>query len=164
MNRNPLRDAIVANLALGDAAQQGGGRNNALQPARGLLPCSGQEPVSQAPMPDDGPCHGNEPATPEEDADLPGGALPGETDYLDAHDLIDWELAPFAATSYGAFRANSPDAEVIGRWLWVGEDGRVTGVPAPKFAVVLDPGRALVLRHPGIDAPSVIERLGLVAP
>lgn len=168
MKRDPLRDAIVAGLAAGGGAQQAGGADNSLQPAHGLLRRSGREDeVPPTPAP---------PATvlavgtgdPDQGGESVGGALPGETDYLDAHDLVDWEQAPFAATAWAIGRAHPrpgcPEPTPIARWLWVGADGLVTGTHAPAFGVQIHPGRGMTLRRPSADERPRIQRAGLCRP
>jgi len=147
-----------------DRAQQVGGASNDLPPAHGLPRGGGRDAAAPTADTGDSIRHGNGPATPDEDDALPGGALAGETDYLEAHTLVDWDEAPFAATAWGIGRPVHPDAESIARWLWVGADGNVTGTLAPNFGVVVHPGRGMTLRRPGIDGPKAIQRPGLVIP
>lgn len=157
-------DIVNAGNVSTGADQPAGVGNNSQQPAHGVPLRGGQEGDAARPDGDDFHC-GTGPD--DEDAEEgAGGALPGETDYLDAHDLVDWEQAPFAATAWAIGRraatAQDPEPAPIARWLWVGADDKVTGTLAPDFGVVLHPGRGMTIkRPPGIE---LIARTQLVLP
>ena len=160
-----LLHAIASDITAGQspgADQRGGVGNNAPQHGQGA-PRGGHQEDANAARPDGCSLHPEPvPGQPEADESI-GGALPGETDYLDAHDLVDWDQAPFAATAWAIGRPANPDLPSIARWLWFDREGKVDSTLAPDFCVVLHPGRGMTLRRPGLDAPKV-ERAGVVLP
>lgn len=83
------------------------------------------------------------------------GALEGEDDYLDAHDKVDWDLAPFAAMGWVIRRERAternPNPEPRAWWVWPDAEDGVASLDAPTFDVQIYPGRGMTLRRPGVD-------------
>ena len=157
LNKRLMADCITA--ALRGSVQPAGDGDNSRQPVNVELPCSGQE-AGMLPRPD-GDVSQRASGHPSEDDGQPiGGALAGEHDYLDAHDLIDWDEAPFAATAWAIGRPHAtdenPDPAPIARWLWVGADGQVDSTLAPDYGVKVNAGRGMTLRRPDIDQRTII--------